>query len=274
MNIALLNPPPALLPGVSFDLPFDGSRPPARLSEVLPIIVAAAEHSEVRLRLPPPGQVRFRNLVHRGAPRPTSRVPSITLGRPVECESALEVTAAQLLDACPSVVEFGEQPFEILLPGRDGSWTRHIPDFVVVLSDGLEVIELKFRRDFTPEVIARTVILQQLLSPLGITYRLLSEQSLDGTRLDNAQALLRRARHAPGGVDALLAYNEVLRHGALPLGYFGWYTDGSTDAATIARLIMRGTVHVDLSAPLTSDSRVSVRASRTKEDCLWPAASN
>jgi hypothetical protein len=272
MNFAL-NTPPALLPGVNFDLSLDSGRPTARLSEVLPIIVAAALHSEVRLRLPPEGQVRFRNLVHRSAPRPTSRVPSITLGRPVECESALEVTGAQLLDACPSVIEFGEQPFEILLPGRDGSWTRHIPDFVVALRDGLEVIELKFRRDITPEVLARTVILQRLLAPLGITYRLLTELSLDGTRLDNAQALLRRARHASEGIDALLAYNEVLSHRSLPLGHFGWYTDGSRDAATIARLIMRGAVHVDLSAPLSSDSRVCVRASHTKEDCLWPSAS-
>ncbi len=60
----------------------------------------------LRIDLPKPGASRMRDLVHRGAQRPVSKIMSVKLGRIVECESALEVDAVQILDAHGTVSAF------------------------------------------------------------------------------------------------------------------------------------------------------------------------
>ena len=65
---------------------------------------------ELQIEHPPAGELRVRRLVHRGTQRPVFKVPSVTLARVVQCESLLEVDMAMLLDACPHVASYREQP--------------------------------------------------------------------------------------------------------------------------------------------------------------------
>lgn len=229
----------------------------------------------LRVECPPDGALRMRRLVHRGAPRPTSRMYSLTLDRHVECESQLEVDGAQLLDACPRVLSFAEQPVKLhfTLAGRT---TWHIPDVAVKTAKALEFIEFKYARDVDRAVLERTTRLQSLLSPLGVGYRLLTEFELHaGVALDNAHRLLRRGRErAP--MHWALQVGELLRSEcSVPLEYFGWSNLGSAEAGWIARLILEGGIHIDLRRPLRGNNPVYAATSiPNQENRLWPSAAS
>lgn len=224
--------------------------------------------------LPKAGHVRVRRLIHRGAPRPVTKFPSIKLERAVHCESALEVEAATVLDACPQVRWFGEQPL-VLHFQQDDYQRSHVPDFIVATHDRQEIVEVKFQRDIDSHVLERTALLQQLLKPYGYCYRLISELEIrHGHALGNSKSLLLRGREVAPSMWALQIYEDVRRHGSLPLALFGWDRPGQAEAGWIAREIIDGRLRVDLTKPLSSDSMVCAASASQLEGQLWlPAAS-
>lgn len=213
----------------------------------------------LRLDLPPPGEVRIRNLVHRGAPRPVFKTTSVKLGRVVQCESALEHEAALLLDVSPAVQAFAEQPVRIHYTVEDG-WRSHIPDFGVLVADRLTFVEIKFEKDVDAKVRERTRHLEGQLRALGADYCLLTERQLrQGDYVQNALRVLRRARHAISEVQLLATLEKLRAVDRVPLAAFGWSVADSQEAVGIAQLIMSGHAAIDSHGPLS------------ERTCVWLA---
>ena len=235
----------------------------------LPIKAPLNESTFLSAIPPKEGQVRVRRLIHRGAPRPVSKFLSVTLGREVHCESSLEIDAALILDACPTVSSFGEQA--VTLHFFDGNvWRWHIPDFVVAAGGVREFIEIKFQRDIDAEVRERTQLLVRLLWPFGYGYRLLTEETIrTGVALKNARSLLVRGREEVPPLWALCTREKIRKGGPLTLGALGWNDPGKPEGSWIARLIIRGALSTDLNMALSSDSTVGLPSSSRKESQLW-----
>lgn len=247
---------------------------PARLISALRLLPSDSDAGDLAISLPRPGQVRVRRLVHRGAPRPTTKVPSVLLNRIVQCESVLEAELASILDVCPGVVWFAEQPAVIhyMIAGVAKS---HIPDFAVATRNGCEFVEVKFEKDVTDQVAERTARLTARLRPYGMGYRLVTERDIRiRPKLRNARQLLIRGRETTPLVWAIQAYETVRRRGFVPLAEFGWNQPGSFEAGGIARQILEGRLHLDMSKEITPATSVYIAPSLSKENQLWqPAAS-
>lgn len=218
----------------------------------------AASGSELKIDLPIGGALRMRRLVHRGTQRPVFRVPSITLGRTVECESLLEVDAAIVMDADPRVDVYAEQPVRIHYhDSTGGHW--HIPDFFVRRSGALTFEEIKFSTDVDDAVRARTNLLADKLKPLGFGYRLLTEVEIrQKDSVQNAVRVLRRARHRVDDVQQLATLERLRICREATLADFGWRRPGSRDAVCVARLILSGSAVVTTDGLLTEASHVSI----------------
>lgn len=215
---------------------------------------------DLRLDLPPSGEVRIRNLVHRGAPRPVFKLTSVKLGRVVQCESALEHEAIVLLDAAPAVQSFAEQPVRIRYRTAE-AWHSHIPDFATLVADRLTFVEIKFTKDIDAEVHQRTRLLETRLQTLNAGYCLLTERHLrQGHHVQNAVRVLRRARHAISQVQLLATLEKLRALGRVPLSAFGWSVAESNEAVGIAQLIISGHAEIDGREPLSDRA------------CVWLAS--
>lgn len=233
------------------------------------LLTASSNGNPLRVDLPRAGAVRMRNLVHRGTQRPVFKVPSLTLGRTVQCESQLEYEAALLLDASPQVRSYAEQPARIHY-ALCGTARSHIPDFAVLVGRRKAFLEIKFNKDVTTEVHERTALLKNELSRLGWEYHLITESVLrHGSVLGNAQSILRRARHATSQVDSLCTLEHLRRGFGRTLGDYGWTAHQSVQAAHIAQLITDGLAAVDWREPLTEASPVWATHVINEEAAPW-----
>lgn len=230
---------------------------------------SATRTSDVRIELPDEGAVRMRNLVHRGTQRPVFKVSSLTIGRVVQCESLLEVDAVLCLDAHPGSAYFSEQPLRIHYL-HDGAWRSHVPDLAVLTHGKLVLVEVKFDKDVTDDIVARTTHLTLSLSRLGVDYRLINEDSIrQGHAVQNAHRLLRRARHAAEEVDLLYVLEHVRCRDDLTLEDFDWDVPSSREASCIAQLILRGLAQVQTAELLTGALRVWSSKQTREEASLW-----
>lgn len=247
---------------------------PARLTNTLQSLPSGNSTEDFSLALPAPGQVRVRRLVHRGAPRPTTKVPSVLLGRIVQCESALEADLASILDACPGVVWFAEQPAVIRFK-FDGASTSHVPDFAVATVAGCEFVEVKFEKDANDDAMERTMRLTALLRPYGVGYRLVTERHIrTQPMLGNARQLLIRGRETVEPTWALRMQEAVRRRGSIRLAEFGWKEPGSFEAGGVARLILDACLHLDMRAEISPATQVYIAPILNEENLLWqPVAS-
>lgn len=233
------------------------------------LLTASSNGDPLRVDLPPVGAVRMRNLVHRGTQKPVFKVPSLTLGRTVQCESLLEYEAALLLDASPQVRSYAEQPARIHF-ALCGAARSHIPDFAVLVGRRKAFLEIKFNKDVTTEVHERTAVLKNQLSRLGWEYHLLTESVLrHGSVLENAKSILRRARHATSEIDSLRVLEHLRSGSGKTLGDYGWTAHQSVQAANIAQLITDGHAEVDWLEPLSDTSPVCATHALNEEAAPW-----
>lgn len=180
-----------------------------------------------------------------------------------EHESALErdfVTLTSFLHPDVSIIS---QP--VTLTFRDNAMTRrYTPDFLVrYLSGHAELIEVKYRTDLRGNwsrlkpgfVAARHWAREQ-----GAVFRIATERSIRGPVLDNAKRLLplRRAPVDAGVIELVL--NAARSTGTATFGGLLAVLPLNRQAglAALWRLIARGTLRVDLAAPITFDTRVSI----------------
>lgn len=238
------------------DMPFGAARQRSMTNALLQLERAARSSRVLRIDLPQPGEVRIRNLVHRGALRPVFKTTSVKLDRVVQCESALEHEASLLLDVIPAVQAFSEQPVRLHFP-PEVMWISHIPDFAVLLADRLIFVEIKFEKDVDPEVKERTLYLERQLAALGADYRLITDRHLrQGDQAQNALRVLRRARHAISEIQLLATLEKLRVLERAALGAFGWSVPDSQEATSIARLIMSGYADFDTQGPLSDRTSV------------------
>jgi hypothetical protein len=178
-----------------------------------------------------------------------------------EHESALErdfVTLTSFTDAAAVVTA---QPVTIRFKD-EGRQRRYTPDFRVDWSDGrTDIVEIKYRTDlragwsrFRPAFAAA----RNWASSSGARFRIATERGIRSARLEAAKRLL-PLRNAP--VDAVLAERAIAyaRGHATSFGQLVDVLPASREAglAVVWRLIARGALVVDLTMPITTDTRVT-----------------
>lgn len=180
-----------------------------------------------------------------------------------EHESALErdfVTLTAFFDVGAVVTV---QPVTIRFE-HEGKARRYTPDFLVKSSDGRStLVEIKYRRDLRIQwarLRPAFAAARDWAATNGASFRIITESAIRGPRLDAAKRLL-PLRAAP--VDIALAAMTLDRVAHLDNPTFGMLIDalpGSRGAAlaVVWRLIARGQILVDLTAPITGDTRMVV----------------
>jgi hypothetical protein len=180
-----------------------------------------------------------------------------------EHESALErdfVTLTSFLDPTAPIIS---QP--VTLAFRDGlTARRYTPDFLVRrTNDAAELVEVKYRTDLRTNwqrlrpafVAARAWALEH-----GAVFRIATERGIRGPRLNNAKRLI-ALRQAPLDPDITAMVMAVVR--ARDTATFGEVlsalpVDRPAGLSALWRLIAHQVLRVELSAPITHATRLSV----------------
>lgn len=199
---------------------------------------------------------------------PLSRRSHITGFQPLatgttEHESALErdfVTLASFLYPDASITS---QP--VTLSFRDGATARrYTPDFLVRRPAGpAELVEVKYRADLYANwrrLRPGFLVARDWAREHGATFRIATDRSIRGPVLNNAKRLL-PLRRAP--VDAGVAELVLDAARSTQAATFGGVLarlplSREAGLAALWRLIARGALRVDLGAPITFDTRVSI----------------
>ena len=227
--------------GSRADLPIDQSR-----DRVLEII------------FPEAGKVRSRTVVSRSRHRSTGKFPSWKMGRMMQCESLPERNAFRLLDACPAVTAYYEQPL-IVRYVMDGILHTHYPDLLVEIGCRRELWEIKpFRAAIEPETAARTRLLESTLPAHGFTYHMVTAEELAREpRLSTAIELLKHGRRPVSETE-----REHTRQLFLAASHITWAAANGGDLgprgrAVLSRLALEGVLVFDGEQPLTSFTKFS-----------------
>lgn len=180
-----------------------------------------------------------------------------------EHESALErdfVTLTSFFDPEASITS---QP--ITLTFSDGfRIRRYTPDFLVRRSSGVaELVEIKYRVDLHQNwrglkpafVAARAWAHQQ-----GAVFRIATERGIRGTRLQNAKFLLglRAAPVDSHAVDSVLDVIGAQSGATFASVLAGLSLEQAVALSVLWRLVARGVLKVDLSAPITPTTKLSL----------------
>lgn len=173
----------------------------------------------------------------------------------VEHESALERDFVSLTSFLDPMATVTSQPVTIRFLHDRGS-RRYTPDFLVRWSNGRgELIEVKYRKDLRlawSRLRPAFVAARAWAKDREMGFRLATERSIRGPRLDAAKQLLplrtapldeALAEHAIAAVLSLDGTTFAAVIAALPTGH-------ATALAVVWRLIARGRLRADLSAPI------------------------
>lgn len=139
-----------------------------------------------------PSGTSVRKVCKRSNYRMTMKFPSLKNARTIECESATELAGARILESCPLVVSYLQQPATIQYV-MDGKTHSHVPDMLVEIVGGkMFFIEFKLNIDLDDEhFINRSKLLAELLPAKGYRYLVIIKQQLEGVPMANAMTLLR-----------------------------------------------------------------------------------
>jgi hypothetical protein len=198
---------------------------------------------------------------------PLSRRSHITGFQPLatgtaEHESALERDFVTLTSFRHPDARIISQP--ATLNFSDGARTRrYTPDFLVQRSAAhSELVEVKYRADLhanwarlRPAFVAARLWAREH----GAVFRIATERSVRGSMLDNAKRLLplRRAALDPGVAELVLFATRSANAPTVGGVLAALPVSRQAGLAALWRLIARGSLQVDLAAPITLDTRVS-----------------
>lgn len=180
-----------------------------------------------------------------------------------EHESALErdfVTLTSFLHPDASITS---QPVTLAFC-HGATRRRYTPDFLVrYRTDRAELIEVKYRADLRKNwgrLRPAFVVARHWARESGAVFRIATERNVRGPMLDNAKRLL-PLRRVP--VDAVAAELILRAARSTQRATFGSVLaavplERQASLAALWRLIAHGTLRVDLSAPITFDTLVSV----------------
>ena len=203
----------------------------------------ATEQLGLRIELPASGEIRIRKLISRSRRVMTGKYPSWKVGRLVHWESRLESAVFRLLDVCPGVATFSEQPFTIFYLD-EGSWHAHVPDVAVLTFDGrILILEIKSCRDRAlAGAIRRAALIAPRLRCLGLNYAIALEPAIKaGTSLLNAETLVRAGRgFSTAKADEAMRGLVIERSSVSQSDLIGLVVDQRRAFHTAAGLVMRG----------------------------------
>jgi len=215
--------------------------------------------------------IRSRRVVNRYNSIITGKYPGMKAGRMMQWESRHERNAMLLLDTCPSVLAFNEQPCEInyILQGQK---RRHFPDFLVKGCGWKEFWEVKMQKDaYSPEVSIRTALMHQHLPRYGYGYRIvLAEHLAFKTRLENAKKILRLGKASVSIVDQEKTRQLFQRQRYLPWGLIAHNTSDFHLLNHVCRLILDGLIALDFNQPISDSTLITwVDQSKTERSAEW-----
>lgn len=123
--------------------------------------------------------------------------PSIKLQRNVLFESTIECDYCYELDFSLDVLKYEEQPFTIDYQ-VDGKKRRYTPDFSVIESNKIIVVECKPAALITNEENQRRFeVGREWCNERGYEYRIVTDENLrNGSRLENIKTIWRFGRHS------------------------------------------------------------------------------
>jgi TnsA endonuclease N terminal len=181
----------------------------------------------------------------------------------VEHESALErdfVTLSGFLDRHAAITS---QP--VTIEFLDGAKARrYTPDFLVDWSSGpRELVEVKYRKDLHTHwsrLKPGFVAARRWAHEHDATFRIATERRIRGSELENAKRLL-PLREAPLDVDAaqhVLAVGRSMHRPTFGQMLAASQVPRALALATVWRLIARGALRADLSAPIGFDTILSL----------------
>lgn len=185
------------------------------------------------------------------------RIPSMKLGRMVECESMLEGDVVLLLEYSPGVLSYQEQP--ALINYSDGEKIRaYFPDFEALLSDGSLVhLEIKPSTKLSkPTIAAKYRAIATHYKHTPIQFRIVTELECQREPL---RSNLRRLCYLRTKLTAepLPSSAELTRLlGQIPISLTT--SEMILGAEVTQRLLALGRLHCDLSAEITPRTLVSV----------------
>jgi len=181
-------------------------------------------------------------------------------------DAAEEAAAFILLDACPDV-EFQEQPARFSFEWI-GRWHQHVPDLLVATDTRFEFWECKRSSEAGQFWIRkRAERLKELLTPLGVGYRVVSGEMLyRDAFLANAKRLRRFAKRPLSETAVVEAALRTRTAGELAIHELADMLSDDEPVSDVLALLYAGILCADLSLPLTRQSRVHLR---TQEEHPW-----
>jgi hypothetical protein len=182
----------------------------------------------------------------------------------VEHESALErdfVTLCSFLDPHASITA---QPVTISYQAG-ASIRRYTPDYFVAWSNGKrEIVEIKYLSDLRlnqEQLRERFAAMEDWAHVRGAAFRVATERDIRGCVLENAKRLL-PLRTAPLDPDIAMLLMAAVRQLAAPTFadvLAAVSAERSSVLAALWRLLARGSLYVDFSAPITPSTRVRLQ---------------
>lgn len=198
-----------------------------------------------------------RNAVTRSGRGFRMRIPSIKLGRMVECESILEAWVALLLEYSWAVMLYQEQP--TLIQYWDGERMRdYFPDFEAVLLDGTRVhLEAKHSNALAkPKVAKKYRAIATHYQRTPIQFRIVTELECQReplrSNLRRLSYLRTKATAEPLPSQAELS--RLLGHAPIPLAM----SEAILGFEVTQRLLAKGLLYADLTTEITKDTLVTV----------------
>jgi hypothetical protein len=181
----------------------------------------------------------------------------------IHWESNNELNAFRLLDCKFDIRSFNEQPCKIVYV-MDGVQRVHYPDILVVTKEGKELWEVKHDpQSSSSEIRLRTEFMCQALPGWGYTYRLVYGNDLaQQPRLSNADRLLRLGRRSVTEYEREFIRLTLKQHGALQWSEACAGAYGERGREVLCRLVLDGTLFMDMNAAWTPQTRFIVRKAR------------
>lgn len=212
----------------------------------------------LEIRTPADGRLRSRKIVTRSRSRGTGKYPSLKAGRMVQWETINDLNAFRLLECDPYVRSYREKPFEIKYR-LEGVIHRHYPGILVVTRSGNELWDIETNADAAlPNTIKRSQLMESCLPTHGYRYRVVLAQYLSTQpRLSNALFLVKHGRQASN-----LEQFEYVRAALDVTPNLGWEKVlagalGPQGRQYICRLILSGSLEIDMGKPIEGNSRNS-----------------
>lgn len=237
------------------------STPPKQVStspsHTLPHV--AANGHIVGIEFPKEGDLRSRKIVTRSRARATGKYPSWKMDRMIQWESADELNVYRLLDVDPQVKNFQEQPLTISYV-LNGEQHAHYPDTLVTTNTGRELWEIKTAYHANkPQILERTALMTAMLPGHGYQYRMiLADQLRNSIEITNALTLLTHQTAISSiereSLRRLLEQTPTLTWGDVTADALG-----EKSRAHACRLVIEGSLHLDIKAPLTASALLTYK---------------